>query len=191
MANLRLWTHQNHFLWYSATMMLRRITTLLFPVTLLSLVVLLPGLILAEANPAIGTWKLDPAKSKYSTESLPKSGTLTIEAQGDALKANCELVEADGTNVAYSYTANYDSKDYPISGSGGSSWREGLMSGAETIALRRENPRTFGAALKKSGSVVMTMKTVVSKDGKIMTITANGADAKGQPTTFLSVWDKQ
>jgi len=65
------------------------------------------------------------------------------------------------------------------------------MSGAETIALRRENSRTFGAALKKSGNVVMTMKTVVSKDGKIMTITANGADAKGQPTTFLSVWDKQ
>jgi len=172
-------------------MVLRRITTPFFPVTLLSLAVLLPGLILAETNPAIGTWKLDPAKSKYSTESLPKSGMLTVETQGDGVKTNCELVEADGTNVAYSYTANYDSKDYPISGSGGSSWREGLVSGAETIALRRENSRTFGAALKKSGSVVMTMKTVVSKDGKTMTVTANGADAKGQPTTFLRVWDKQ
>jgi hypothetical protein len=172
-------------------MMLRRILTTRISIAVWFLIAVMPGLILAETNPTIGTWKLDPAKSKYSTELLPKSGTLTVEAQGDGVKTSYDLVEPDGTDVTYGYTANFDSKDYPISGSGGSTWRDTMVNGAETIALRRENSKAFGAALKKSGSIVMTMRTVVSKDGKIMTVTANGADAKGQPTTYLSVWDKQ
>jgi hypothetical protein len=45
--------------------------------------------------------------------------------------------------------------------------------------------------LKKSGNVVMTTRALVSKDGKVTTVTASGADAKGQPTKNVSVWEKQ
>ena len=50
---------------------------------------------------------------------------------------------------------------------------------------------SFTEALKKSGGVVMTTRTVVSKKGAVTIITANGADAKGQPTKDVLVWDKQ
>ena len=148
---------------------------------------LLPG---EKKNPVVGTWKLDVDKSKYSSGSLPKSATRTVEAQADGEKTSYEEVKADGSQESYSYTASYDEKDYPITGMG-ANWREELLSGADTITVRRAGSNAYAFALKKSGQVVVTMRGVVSKDGKLLTLTANGADAKGQPTAFVTVWDKQ
>ena len=158
------------------------------------LTVVFAGLLPAQkgAPPSVaGTWKLNLEKSKNSTGTLPKSGTRTVEAQGDGLKVSYEEVAADGTSLKYGYTASFDGKEYPISGSGTSTWRDDMVNGAETIALNRQGSREYGAVLKKSGNVVMTSRTVVSKDGKTTTVTASGADAKGQPTTLVTVWDKQ
>jgi hypothetical protein len=44
---------------------------------------------------------------------------------------------------------------------------------------------------KKSGQVVMTDMTSVAKDGKTLKLIVNGADAKGQPVTMSTVWEKQ
>jgi hypothetical protein len=144
--------------------------------------------LLAEKNSPAGTWKLNVAKSKFTPGPGPKSATLTIEVQGDSVKTSYEEIEPDDSRIAYEYTATFDDgKDYPITGSG----RPDVLSGAETVSLRRSGSNSFGAQFKKSGQVVMTNKTVVSKDGKALAITANGADAKGQPTTLATVWDKQ
>jgi len=161
------------------------------PLALLFTGVFAGGLRAEKKNPAVGTWKLDVAKSKYSTGSLPKSATRTVAEQGDGEKTSYEEVGGDGSQATYTYTATYDDKDSSISGSGRPSWREDLLSGADAIAMRRSGSNAYGAAFKKSGQVVMTMRAVVSKDGKVLTITTNGADAKGQPTTFVTVWDKQ
>jgi hypothetical protein len=157
----------------------------------LTLAVLVPlclaGTLLADKGASLaGTWKLNVEKSKYSTGSIPKSATRTVEAQGDGEKTSCQEVGADGAQVSYGYTANYDDKDYPIQGA-----RQDLFGGADNISIRRTGSNSYGAALKKSGQVVMTMREVVSKNGQTLTITANGADAKGQPTSFVTVWDKQ
>jgi hypothetical protein len=142
--------------------------------------------LLAEKGASLaGTWKLNVEKSKSSTGSLPKSAVRTVDAQGDGEKTSCEEVEADGTRVTYGYTATYDDKDHPITSS-----RPDLFGGADNIALRKTGSNTYGAALKKSGQVVMTMRAVVSKNGQTLTITENGADSKGQPTTVVTVWDK-
>jgi len=160
-----------------------------FPVVLLTVV--FAGLLPAQNNPAVGTWKLNVGKSKSSAAPLPKTATRTVEAQGDGLKTSYEEAEADGSQIKYEFTANYDGKDYPISGSGRPTWRDDMLSGAETIALRRVSSNAYAGMLKKADKVVMTSRTVVSKDGKVTTVTASGADAKGQPTTVVSVWDKQ
>ena len=159
------------------------------PCTLLVFAVSLPA---AEKSSAIaGTWKLDVSKSKYSSGTPPKSATRTIEARGEGEATTCEIADADGSQVSYSYTVTYDGKDSPITGSGRPTWREDLFSGADSVSIRRTGSNTFGGAFKKSGQIVMTMRELVSKDGKTLTITANGADAKGQPTSFVTVWDKQ
>jgi hypothetical protein len=144
-----------------------------------------------KKSPSAGTWTLNAAKSKYSNGTLPKSATRTVETLSDGEKTSYDEVGEDGSRTSYTYTAKYDDQDCSISGSGRQSWRDDLLSGAETIALRPNSSNSYAAKLKKAGNIVMTMRVVTSKDGKVLTITANGADAKGQPTTFVTVWDKQ
>lgn len=156
-------------------------------ICVLTAAMLLP-LLGAQDNPAIGTWKLNVAKSKFSPGPSPKSATLVIEAQGDSIKTTLEEIESDDRHVGYEYTATFDDgKDYLVSGSS----RPERLGGAETVALRRSGSHAYGGQFKKSGQIVMTNRTVVSKDSKTLTITANGADPKGQPISLMTVWDKQ
>jgi hypothetical protein len=76
----------------------------------------LPGVLLAQDNPFVGTWKLNVAKSKYSPGPAPQSQTQTIEAQGSGAKLSAVGTAADGSRIAWSTTTNYDGKDNPISG---------------------------------------------------------------------------
>jgi len=152
-------------------------------VPLVVLAVLVPGVLLAQSNPSIGTWKLNTAKSTFSPGPAPQSLTLTLEAQGNGVKASAEGTAANGSRTAWSYTANYDGKDNPISGTG--------PSGADTIALKRINPNPTELTFKKAGKVVRTARRVVSKDGKVMTITAKGTNADGRLVSDVLVFDKQ
>jgi len=148
------------------------------------------GLLLAQKNPATasGVWKLDVAKSKFDPGPGPKSATLTIDASGAGLKTTYDATEANDSQVGYEYTATEDDgKDYPVSGPA----RTALLGGADTVVVRRSGSNSLGIQFKKSGQVVATNKTVVSKDGKTLTITSQGADAKGQPISSVTVWVKQ
>jgi len=155
-------------------------------------VLVVAGVVLAsqDNSAVVGKWKLNVDESKYSTGSAPKSATRTVEEHPNGIAVSYEYVESDGSTIKYGYAATFDGKDYPISGSG-TNWREEMIGGAETISLRPSGSNVYAGALKKSGNVVMTTRTVVSKDGKVTTVTANGADAKGQPTKRVSVWEKQ
>ena len=154
------------------------------------LAALVSGLLFAQSNPAVGIWKLNLAKSKPSAAPLAKSETRTVDAQGDGLKVSYDGINADGLSFSYSYAANFDGKENPITGSG-QQWRDEQVSGATTIALKRINTNTYEGTFKKAGKVVLTVRYTVSDDGKFTTLTIDGKDAKGQPTTEVSVWDKQ
>ncbi len=142
------------------------------------------GLLLAQSNSEVGTWKLNVAKSKYVNRQAPKSETRTIEAQGDGVKVSMDGVAGDGSRIAYSYTTNYDGKDSPYSG-------VGTPNGADTVATKRVDANTTALIQKKAGKVVQTGRFVVSKDVKVMTFTAKGTNEQGQPTSATVVWDKQ
>lgn len=158
--------------------------------TVAVLAALMSGLLLAQSNPAVGTWKLNLANSKPSTTPLAKSETRTVIAQGDGLRVSYDGINADGLSFAYGYAANFDGKANPITGSG-QQWREQQVNGADTIALKRINTSTYEGTLKKAGKVVLTVTYTVSEDGKVTTLTAKGSDAKGQPTTDVNVFDRQ
>jgi hypothetical protein len=138
-----------------------------------------------KSNPAIGTWKLNLAKSKYNPGPPPQSQTTTIEAWGNGgIKTSVEGVRADGSRIAYSYTTNYDGKDYPYTG-------VGTPNGADTIALKRIDAFTVDSTEKKGAKVVATTRALYSKDGKLRTITSKGTNAAGQPTNNVLVFDRQ
>jgi hypothetical protein len=145
------------------------------------LLLLAIGATLWSADLSVGTWKLNVAKSKYSPGPAPKSATITYEETADGIKRTGESVDAEGKTTSFSYTAKYDGKDYPVSGS----------ETFDAIALKRINDHTSQATLKKSGKVVSDARRVVSKDGKTMTLTINGTNAKGQRTNNVAVYEKQ
>ena len=136
----------------------------------------------AQASDArIGTWKLNVEKSKYSPGPAPKNETVKIEASGQGEKATAEGVNAAGTATMTQYTANFDGKDYPLTGS----------QNVDTVSLKRIDARTTERTNKKGGKVVTTSTQVVSPDGKTVTVTTKGTNAQGQAVDNVVVWEKQ
>jgi hypothetical protein len=133
------------------------------------------------ADPRIGTWKLNTGKSKYDPGPPPQSLTVKVEPAGQGEKVTAEFVNADGTRTTTAYTANFDGKDSPLTGS----------QLANTVALKRTDARTTVRTDKKDGKVVQTLTRVVGPDGKTMTVTVKGTNAKGQPVSNVVVFDKQ
>jgi hypothetical protein len=137
----------------------------------------------AQSNPLVGTWKLNLTKSKYSPGPMPKSLTRTVEANGDGVKYTFAGVAADGTPISYGFSATFDGKDNPVSGS--------MPSGADTISAKRIDATHYIATLKKGGKDVGTSKVTVSKDGKVTTVDATASTAGGAKEHDVQVYDKQ
>jgi hypothetical protein len=137
----------------------------------------------AQANPLVGTWKLNTAKSKFESGPMPKSLNRKVEANGDGVKYTFDGVAADGKAIAYGFAVTFDGKDNPVMGS--------MPTGADSIAAKRISPNTFEATLKKAGKVIGTSKVEVSMDGKATTVKTTGTDAAGKTVHDEQVFDKQ
>ena len=133
------------------------------------------------SDPRIGTWKLNAAKSKYSPGPAPQSLTVKVEPSGQGEKVTAEFVNADGTRTTTEYTANFDGKDYPLIGS----------KIADAVSLKRIDARTTVRTDKKGGKVAQTLRRVVARDGKTMTVTTKGTNAQGQAVNNVAVFEKQ
>jgi hypothetical protein len=133
------------------------------------------------SDPRIGTWKLNGAKSNYSPGPAPQTLTVKVESSGQGEKATAEFVNADGTRTTTEYTANFDGKGYPLTGS----------QSADTVSLKRIDARTTERTDKKGDKVAQTLKRVISQDGKTMTVTTKGTNAQGQAVNNVAVFDKQ
>ena len=82
----------------------------------------------------------------------------------------------------YTFTANYDGKDNPITGNNPN---------GDVVALTRVDASTNRTVTKKDGKVTTTLTGVVSSDGKTLTLTAKGTSATGQKVDSVAVYDKQ
>lgn len=133
------------------------------------------------ANASIGTWKYNAGKSKFSPGPAYKSRTVKVEAHGEGIKVTVDGVSGDGSKHGYSYTANFDGKDNAVTGS----------PMIDTIAYKKIDDNTFEGTSKKAGKVVSNVKIVVAKDGKTMTVTVKGKNAKGEAMSDMVVYDRQ
>ena len=134
------------------------------------------------ADPQVGTWKLNLAKSKYDPANVaPKSQTNKIEAVGGGQKTIADRVDAQGKAVHYEFTAKYDGKDYPVTGDPTN----------DTVAIKKVDDHTFELTDKKGGRVTTTIRIVYSRDGKSRTAIQAGTNAQGQKVSNTTVWDRQ
>jgi hypothetical protein len=148
----------------------------------LTLVTLVVGVTMcfAAANPNLGTWKLNEAKSKLSP-GLPKNLTVVYEASGDNTKGTIDGVDGQGKPTHNEWTGKFDGKDYPVTGDPNS----------DTRAIKQVDDHHYELTVKKGGKVTMTGKAVISADGKTRTVTISGTNAKGEKVTSTAVYDKQ
>ncbi len=149
--------------------------------TTLLLVALAVNVAVAAADQHSGTWKMNPAKSKYSPGPTPKSVTLKVDADENNIKINADGTDADGSPTHVEYSAKFDGKDYPVTG----------LPYADTVSVKRIDTNTIQSTLKKANQVVMTVTSTVSNYGKMRTSTFKGKDAQGRDVNNVVVYDKQ
>ena len=132
------------------------------------------------ADPQMGTWKLNEAKSKF-TAGTTKNTMVVYEAAGDQVKVTVNGVNAKGKSTHNQWTGRFDGKNYPVTGDPNSDAR----------SYKKINDRTLELTIWNHGRVTGTGRIVVSADGKSRTATASGTDAKGKDFKSTGVYDKQ
>lgn len=134
-----------------------------------------------EKDPGIGTWKMNLAKSKFNPGPPPKSVITRFEADGKGLKNTTDIANAAGESTTSVYTANFDGRDYPMKGS----------PTVDAVSLRKLAPNKVERVDKKGGKVVQTLVRTISADGKTMTVTQDGTNAKGEKFSNVYVFERQ
>lgn len=137
--------------------------------------------VLLAADNWLGTWKLNVEKSKVSPGPGPKSLTLKFEASQGVIKLTTDGVNAEGKATHGTYASKFDGKDVPWEGN----------PDADTAAPKKIDDSTYDNVWKKGGKVTVTAKAVVSKDGKTLTVSQTGKNAKGEAVNTTSLYEKQ
>ena len=135
----------------------------------------------AATDQHTGTWKMNPAKSKYSPGPAAKSITLKVESDENGVKIDSEGIDGDGNPTHVQYDAKLDGKDYVATG----------MPNGDHVVVKRIDANTLQTTVKKGDQVVMTVTSKVSADGKTRTSTFKGKDAQGRAVNNTVVYDKQ
>ena len=135
------------------------------------------------ADPWVGTWKADLAKSKYSPGPTPKvPGTVTIERSGTGMKTTIDGTDPQGKPTHTETVWTFDGKDHPV---------KGAAAPNTTAAYKRVDDHTFEVTTKVDGKPTVTTRVVISADGKAMTATQTGKAADGSAVNNVIVASKQ
>lgn len=133
------------------------------------------------AEPWLGTWRLNVAKSTFTPGPKPISSTVKIEPFDGGFKQTTDT--AVGLTALHSeVSARFDGKDYPVKGNNAN---------ADSVTLTRVDPLTYQVVAKKGGRPTITSRVTHSADGKTRTVSQTGTDGKGQKVTNTLVYDRR
>jgi hypothetical protein len=132
------------------------------------------------ADPNVGSWKLDEAKSKIPAGAA-KNLTVVYTAAGDSYKCVVDGVDAAGKPAHNEWTGKFDGKDYPVTGD----------ATADTRSLKLVRPGHYELTNKKDGKAVVTGTLEFSADNKTRTLTLHSTDAAGKKITSVAVYHRQ
>lgn len=138
------------------------------------------GVLIAQSNPFVGTWKLNPAKSKVTSGASPKEETLTVQMVGKQRQVTVNGIAADGSSISIKY-------ETPDKGGAGK-----ILGGPlDAVSGKRIDDNTYETSLMKGGKEMLHHRLVVSNDGKTMRVAGEGTDAQGKPVSGVEVFEKQ
>lgn len=135
----------------------------------------------ADADPVVGTWKLNLAKSTFAGIPPLKSQIRTYSRSGRDITLEMKTVSAEGKETTTRATYKFDGKDYPSMGNPDFDSLSGMQIDTNTAEF----------TLKRAGKQVGKIRRAVSNDGRTLTINYVITNADGIQTAALTVFDKQ
>jgi len=135
---------------------------------------------LCAADPFVGTWKMNPAKTKYKAGTAPKEQTVTISEAGSEMTVKVVGTTADGAKISVAYSL-------PSAGGVGKIIESSSYDG---ITGKRMGPTEREMSYMKGGKTVYTAHSKVAADGNSLTVMAKGVNSVGQTVDATVVYDK-
>jgi len=133
------------------------------------------------ADHMMGTWKMNPAKSKYTGAPAPKEYSMTFTPEGTGWRYVGKGVAADGKPINMSFVYVKDGEEIKITG----------FAYADAMTIKDGHADTGTSVMMQGGKQVGTLKRSISKDGKVLTISANYAYPDGKKMSYTSIYEKQ
>jgi hypothetical protein len=132
------------------------------------------------ADPIVGTWKLNVAKSKFSPGAELTAGSrIYTEAKG-VYTLEQKLTGADGKE-----------RSMRVQYSDGKDMKQATGGPTDTTHATKTDANTWDFDLKKDGKVVGHVHRVVSADGKTLTVHNTGMQLSGATGDETLVFDRQ
>ena len=135
----------------------------------------------ATTDPFAGRWELNVARCKYEGARAPQRLTVVYESIGAGIRYQSFGLYSDGKQLSSAYSANFDGKQYPVAGS--RTWAP--------VALKRVDARTIEAKYVRDRRVQSTAVSVVSGDGRTLTVTTVTLNGAGEGITNVSVFERK
>ena len=135
-----------------------------------------------------GTWKINLAKSKYSPADLaPRSGQTRITVTTAGIKVSTDGINAQGKSTHTEYTAKFDGKDYPATGTVDGKPNTNL----DAVSWKQIDEWNYEITEKLKGKVTTVSHIAIEHDGRTRTNTVTGTNAQGQVVNHTIVYEKQ
>jgi len=131
--------------------------------TALGVVLVLCGSLAAAENPFAGTWKLNPAKSKLTGDTMKFA------------KAESGAIRWSGSGL--SYTFKMDGKEY-----------KGPF--GETVVWKQIDETTWQSTTTEKGTLLSTDTSKLSADGKTLTVVSKGTKPSGETFEDTAVYER-
>jgi len=146
---------------------------------------LLLGLMLAAssafaADPIVGTWTLNVAKSKFASGPAPKAGNRVYSESGGLYTLEQKITGADGKEATFK--VQYREGDNTTSNA---------ANGIDSSHATKVNANTWDFAFKSGGKEVGRVQRTVSADGKTLTVHNTGKQLSGATGDDTLVFDKK
>jgi hypothetical protein len=130
------------------------------------------------ADPIVGTWTLNVAKSKFNPGPAPTAGTRVYTESAGLYTLDQKITGADGkvNSLRAQYRDGQEVKD---------------PEGAASTVGKKVNANTWDFDVKMDGKVVGHVHRVVSADGKVLTVHNTGRQGNNTAADDTMVFDKQ
>ncbi len=131
------------------------------------------------ADPIVGTWKLNVAKSKFAGPALKAATRVYTEASG-LYTLDQKITGADGKERSIHTTYREGTEEKQAAGGP-----------ADATLAKKIDANTWDFELKKDGKVVGHVHRVVSANGKTLTVQNSGAKLSGAEGDETLVFDRR